>query len=226
MLRLFVALELPQAVRDRLAMLQGGVPAARWVRPDNLHLTLRFIGEVDSGVAQDIDTALGRVHAPAFAIAIDGVGSFGTPKRPRALWAGMQPCPPLQFLHDKVDRAVVAAGLAPDDRKFRAHVTLARFKESPGPRLARWLGDNAMLRIGPIAVGHFVLYQSHLAGEGAIYQPLAHYPLRHSLATEAGDEAAGTHGVAHEEFLEGRDAPDHGQADVPGPADGRHGVGE
>lgn len=222
MVRLFVAVDLPAIVRERLAALQGGVPAARWVRAESLHLTLRFIGEVDYATAGDVDAALGRVRAPAFAIAIAGVGRFGPDKRPRALWAGTDPSPSLQFLHDKVDRAVVAAGLAPDDRKFKAHVTLARFRDRPGPRLARWLADNSLLRIGPVPVDRFVLFESTLGGEGAVYRPVADYP----LTPEPGYQTAGAHGVAHEELLQRRQLPDGGEAEIPGPPDRRHGVRE
>ena len=222
MVRLFVAVDLPQAVRERLSALQGGVPAARWVASENLHLTLRFIGEVDYATARDIDDALNRIRAPAFAVAVAGVGCFGPEKRPRALWAGTDPSSPLQFLRDKVDRAVVAAGLAPDDRKFKPHVTLARFRERPGPRLARWLTDNSLLRLGPISVDRFTLFESTLGGEGAVYRPIAEY----ALASESGHQTAGTHGMAHEELLQGRQASDGGEAEIPSPADRRHGIGE
>ena len=222
MVRLFVAVELPAIVRERLAALQGGVPAARWVRAESLHLTLRFIGEVDYATARDINAALGRVRAPAFDVSVVGVGCFGPDKRPRALWAGTDPSPPLQFLRDKVDRAVVAAGLGPDDRKFKAHVTLARFRDRPGPRLARWLTDNSLLRIGPVPVDRFVLFESTLGGEGAVYRPIADYP----LTPEPGHQTAGAHGVAHEELLQRRQLPDGGEADVTGPSRRRHGIGE
>ena len=89
MIRLFVALELPEAVRTRLSMLQGGVPGARWSTDEQLHLTLRFIGEVDDNVAHDIDDALAGIRAPAFTLELAGVGEFGG-KNPRALWAGVQ----------------------------------------------------------------------------------------------------------------------------------------
>ncbi len=206
MVRLFVAVDLPAPVRQRLAVLQGGVPAARWVQAESLHLTLRFIGEVDYATARDIDAALGRIRAPAFEVSIAGVGCFGPDKRPRALWAGTDPSPPLQFLRDKVDRAVVAAGLAPDDRKFKPHITLARFRDRPGPRLIRWMTDNSLLRIQPVPVDRFVLFESTLGGEGAIYRPVADYP----LSPETGHQAAGAHSVAHEELLQRRQLPNGG----------------
>jgi 2'-5' RNA ligase len=177
MLRLFIALDLPLPVRSRLALLQAGVPGARWVRPENLHLTLRFLGEVDDGIARDLDIELGRIQAAGFELMVDGVGHFGPQRSPQVLWAGIARSEALQFLHDKVDRAAVAAGLAADDRKFRPHVTLAHLRGAHGPRVGRWLADYAVVQAGPIPVGGFVLYRSHLHNEGSIYEPLAEYPL-------------------------------------------------
>lgn len=177
MLRLFVGLDLPDSVRDRLSFVQGGVPDARWLRPETLHLTLRFVGEVDGGTAADLDAALGQVRATAFELWLDGAGSFGPAKRPHSLHVLAARSEPLQALHDRVDRAVVKAGLSPDDRKFLPHVTVARLKGAPRVRVARWLESQAALRVGPIAVDAFTLFRSHLGREGADYEPLGIYPL-------------------------------------------------
>lgn len=178
MIRLFTALDLPEAVRQRLALLQSGVPGARWIRPENLHVTLRFLGEVEESVAEDLDAAFARAAAPGFELRLDGVGHFGPVRKPTSLWAGIERSEALQFLHDKIDRAAVAAGLGPDDRKFRPHVTLARLKgDAKADRVGRWLEDNALFQAGPIRVGQFVLFRSHLGSDGAVYEPLAEYPL-------------------------------------------------
>ena len=191
MFRLFIAVALPEPVRARLSMLQHGVPGARWVPPENLHLSLRFLGEVDGGVAHDLDGALGRVRAPAFTLNLDGVDQFGDRRAARVLWAGVVRSDPLQQLHDKVDRAAVAAGLPPDDRKFRPHVTLARLKETRPkaaalPRIQQWLAHNNLFSVGPIAVDRFVLYRSHLGQEGARYEALAEYALAGSPPGDGG----------------------------------------
>ena len=178
MLRLFVGLDLPDDVRDRLSLVQGGVPDARWMRPETLHLTLRFVGEVDDGTAADLDAALGQVRAATFDLWLDGAGSFGPAKRPHSLHVLAARSDPLQALHDRVDRAVVKAGLAPDDRKFLPHVTVARMKGAPRARVERWLESQAAIRVGPIAVSSFTLFRSHLGREGADYEPLRDYPLR------------------------------------------------
>src|SRR3546814_2214577 len=115
MIRLFTALSLPDAVRSRLAMLQSGVPGARWIRPENLHVTLRFIGEVDQHVAADLDAELARTVAPGFDLSLDGVGHFGPARKPTSLWAGIGRSAALPFLHDKIDRALVAAGLRSEE---------------------------------------------------------------------------------------------------------------
>ncbi len=175
--RLFVALEIPGPVRERLALVQGGVPGARWVRPENLHLSLRFIGEVDEHAAADLDAQLGRITASGFDLRIADVGSFGPDRSPTTLWAGVARCDALQHLRDKVDRAVVAAGLTADDRKFKPHVTLARLKNGRRDRVHRWLSDNAFLANAPFPVDRFVLFRSHLNRDGASYEALAEYPL-------------------------------------------------
>ncbi len=175
--RLFIAIDPSESVRDRLAGLQGGVPGARWVRPDNIHLTLLFLGEVDAPTAADLDTQLGRIGATAFELRIAGVGTFGPARNPTALWAGAARSRPLRFLHDKVDRAAVAAGLPADDRKFKPHLTLARLKGARVERLRSWLSENDALALDPVEVDRFILFRSHLNRDGAIHEPLAEYPL-------------------------------------------------
>src|SRR5436190_24207034 len=110
MLRLFVGIGFPPELKLRLSLLCSGVPGAKWVDPGNLHLTLRFIGEVGEDVAADIDEALARVRARPFTIQLAGTGVFGGGK-PRTLWAGIERQPGLGALHDKIEQALVRAGL-------------------------------------------------------------------------------------------------------------------
>jgi 2'-5' RNA ligase len=178
MIRLFVALELPESVRQRLVGLQGGVPGARWIAPENMHVTLRFLGEVDEPAAQDIDAELARLTAAPFDFTLEGADCFAAgKKKPYALILNVARSEPLQALRDKVDRAAVAAGLAPDDRKFRPHVTLARLKDAPMERVRRWLAEHAIVRAGPMPAERFVLFRSHLGSAAAAYEPLVTYPL-------------------------------------------------
>lgn len=177
MLRLFVALSLTAEIRQRLAGLSGGVPGARWTEPDNLHLTLRFIGEVPEDVAVDIDAALAELRTPAFELTLDGVGVFGTGRRARVLWAGVERNEALGHLQAKVESAVVRCGLPAEERKFSPHVTLARLKDPPADRVGRFLSDRGLFRAGPMPVERVTLYRSRPGNGGPVYEPLRDYPL-------------------------------------------------
>src|SRR3546814_757709 len=157
-MRLFVALALPDHLRSRLAELCSGLPGARWVAPENLHLTLRFIGEVDGRDAEDIDVALSGIHLPRFAIALSGVGEFGDGRRLRSVWVGVEASDMLDRLHAKVEQAVQRAGQPPEQRKFKPHVTLARFKSHPGGRLESYFAARSLFRCEPFAVTALTLY--------------------------------------------------------------------
>ena len=178
MMRLFAALDIPEAVADRLQPLQAGLPGARWVARPNLHLTLRFFGELDDPVAHDLDDALGRLAVPPFDLELQGVTWFGDERKPRQLVVLAKPDAALLHLQAKVDRAAVAAGLGADGRRrFVPHVTLARFNARPGDRLFAWHAQHNLISIGPIRVDRFVLYRSFLGTAGPVYRPLAEYPL-------------------------------------------------
>lgn len=177
MQRLFVAIEVPDDIRARMAGLCAGVPGARWVAPENMHLTLRFIGDVDEGVMQDIDAALTRVHAPGFAMTFSGVGCFGSARRPRSLWVGVEPVDALNTLQSRVEAAVQRAGCPPEGRNFAPHVTLARFKGGGVARLGDYLAANSPFRAGPIDVRQVTLFSSVLSHNGSIYRVEETYPL-------------------------------------------------
>lgn len=172
--RLFVALRPPAAVRERLLDLMEGVPGARWQEDEQLHLTLRYIGEVDARVGDDVAAALAGLHAPAPTVALVGTGRFDN-----ALWAGVRPHDALSALHRKLDAACARAGLVPERRAFLPHVTLARIgrRAAASPEADRWLADTAGLASAPFACPHLILYQSHLGHEGASYEPVMRWPL-------------------------------------------------
>lgn len=177
MIRLFVALDFPPEVRERLAGLGGGVPGARWTEADNLHLTLRFIGEVPDDMAADIDAALAEIESPAFDLVLDGVGMFGSGRSARVLWAGVERSEPLTRLQSKVESALVRCGLPAEERKFSPHVTLARLRDAPKERLGRFLEERGLFRAGPMRIDRFTLYRSHLGKGGAVYEALREYGL-------------------------------------------------
>jgi 2'-5' RNA ligase len=174
--RLFVAIPLPPSVRGRLLDLMGGVAGARWQAEDQLHLTLRFIGEVDRHLARDVDAALSAVHHPAFSIALNGLGTFERRGEPVTLWAGMAPHEPLRALHKKVDQALVRVGVEPDRRSYMPHVTIARLPRGAGP-LGPLVEQSGRVRSPPFAVHDFHLYESRLAPDGPVYMIVERYSL-------------------------------------------------
>lgn len=174
--RLFVAIRPPAAIREQLLDLMEGVRGARWQDEDQLHLTLRFIGEVDRHQAEDIVAALGAIHHPCFEIALAGIGSFDRRGEATVLWVGVTPHEPLKALHNKVDQALVRVGVAPDRRAYLPHITLARLNRSTGP-IDTLLQGSGGITSPPFAVDEFRLYESDLTPDGAIYSVVERYPL-------------------------------------------------
>lgn len=178
MFRLFVGIALPPEIRMRLSVLCAGLPGAKWIDAESLHLTLRFIGEVHGDRAEDIDAALEQVDAPAFDLALNGIDCFQSSGKAHTLWAGISKQPLLAHLRDKVESAVVRAGCEPERRKFKPHVTLARLRGSTdGARLGAFIQRYNHVTFGPFPVDSFTLFRSHLGGEKAHYEPLVDYPL-------------------------------------------------
>src|SRR3954451_24232219 len=130
-MRLFVALDLPWLLRERLSALAGGLPGARWVPPENYHLTLRFIGETPGHKAEDIDVALAGLRARGFSLTLAGVGTFSKGGRSTALWVGGGGNPQLDHLQNKIETALQLCGLDAERRRFLTHVTLAPLENAP-----------------------------------------------------------------------------------------------
>ena len=179
MIRTFVALEVPQALRARLTVLQFFLPLPRRVEPADFHLTLTFVGEQPDPVLVALDEGLQALRQSPFEITLQGVGLFGG-ARPHAAWAGIAPSEPLTRLQAKVDRIARQAGVQVESRRFVPHVTLGRFRP-PAPedalRLERAVVQEARFTEGPWRVDEVVLFRSHPGGEGDHYEPLARYPL-------------------------------------------------
>jgi RNA 2',3'-cyclic 3'-phosphodiesterase len=174
--RLFIALRPPRPMREALLAAMGGVEGARWQDDDQLHLTLRFIGEVDRHVAADIVATLGSVSHPGFGLRLDGIGSFDRRGRIETIWAGVAPHDQVRSLHVAVSRALTRAGIAPEERAFVPHITLARFSRGPGSTAAL-----PMEQLWPPPIeGHFdqfILYESELGSSGAVYSAIERYSL-------------------------------------------------
>ena len=175
--RLFVALALPEHVRSALTRLRRGFPGARWVAEENFHLTLRFIGEVDNRAMDDIAERLDRVREPGFDLEIDGFGCFETKGKVRALWARVPASEELLHLQRKIDTALDSVGVPRETRKFKPHITLARFKDAPLDRVNHFICESSPFRLDPFPIGSFTLYRSFLNRDGPIYRPEVVYPL-------------------------------------------------
>lgn len=176
MIRLFAAVEIPEAIRLRLSLLQGGIVGARWTPPENIHLTLRFIGEVDEATANDIDEVLSDLRAPAFDLTMKGVGEFGG-KEARSLWVGVAPNEALQRLVAKIENALQRMGLEAETRKYTPHVTLARLRDAPLPKVREFLSANNLFDSGNFAVRSFALFSSHQTSKGSLYRVEQTYAL-------------------------------------------------
>ena len=174
--RLFVAIRPPEAIRDLLIDAMDDSPELGWVKDDNLHLTLRFIGEVERPLADDIAAALGRIRAAPFALSLDGIGRFDR-RTGGALWAGVAPKAPIAALAVKVERVCTAAGVPPERRAFHPHITLARFHRRSAAFAEALTARNRALASPPFEVTEFILYQSHLSRHGAHYEAVARYEL-------------------------------------------------
>lgn len=174
--RLFVAIRPPPAIREKLRAIMGGIEGARWQTDAQMHLTLRFIGEVDRHRAEDIAAALGSVGGPPIDLTLNAVGMFERRGRVDALWAGVTPHDALRALHNKVDRACLAVGVPPDRRAYLPHITLARLNRSSGPP-DEFLSLNAGLSSAPFTIGQFGLFESELGREGAVYHIVERYSL-------------------------------------------------
>jgi 2'-5' RNA ligase len=175
-MRLFVALAIPVPAAQSIMLIQGGVPGARWQTREQLHLTLRFIGEVGGRDGAMLDDALAGIEAPGFALQLHGVGQFGN-KQPHALWVGARPNEALAHLQRKVDNAIRRVGQPQDAHKFTAHVTLARLRHSEPGKLIEWLSHHALYTSPEFQVGAFQLYSSRLTSGGSVYTIEQEYPL-------------------------------------------------
>ena len=170
MIRLFIALAVEGEAAEALVALRSGVPGARWSPAQNLHLTLRFVGEVAEPVADDLDAALSGVVAPPFELALCGVGAFEEGGRPTALWAGVRDSAPLSLLHGRCEAAARRAGLKADPRVWKPHVTLAYLGGAAPDRVGAWIEANNLAAIPPFTVDRFGLYSSVRGAAGAKYR--------------------------------------------------------
>jgi len=174
--RLFTGIEIPAAIGERLSFLRGGLPGARWIDRDNYHLTLRFVGDVDMDVAEEIAAALTRIRRPGFMLRIAGIGALGT-RKPHAIVARTEPSTELADLRGEHERIIQRIGLAPETRKFTPHVTLARLRGTVSRDIADYLSVRGGFGADPFPVGRFVLFSARSSTGGGPYVIEETYPL-------------------------------------------------
>lgn len=174
--RLFTGIEIPAELGERLALLRGGLPGARWLDRENYHLTLRFIGDVDRHVAGDIVDALDRVNRSGFDLRVDGIGSLGT-RKPHAIVGRIAPTRGLTELQAEHERLLQRLGLPPDQRKYTPHITLARLRGANTRDIAEYLSLRGGFVGPPFAATRFVLFSSRDSIGGGPYVIEETYPL-------------------------------------------------
>ncbi len=174
--RLFTALEIPRDASLSLSLLRGGLPGARWIDTENFHVTLRFIGDVEGHVADEIAGALDRVQRPGFALTLSGVGAFGG-KKPHSVYAAVAPSPGLNALQAEIERICQRLGLPADPRKFTPHVTLARLRNTSAGDVAHYLSARGNFSAMPFRASRFVLMSSRDSVGGGPYVVEEAWPL-------------------------------------------------
>ncbi len=177
-MRLFVAIDLPWDLRHRIvALAVAGIQGARWVPPENYHLTLRFIGEVPPHVAEEIDLALAALRGQQLDLTMAGVGTFDKGGRANTLYIGVDRNPRLEHLQNKIETALQRVGLEPERRRFQPHVTLARLDNAPEFKLVAFVQAHNLFRAEPFPVEHFTLFSARLGKEQSVYTAEVEYAL-------------------------------------------------
>jgi len=177
MYRLFVAIDLPADIKKELAAMSFGLPGARWVSDEQLHLTIRFIGEVDGAIFSELREALSFINLAPFSYSLQGIGHFPPRGMPRVLWVGVNVTGGIIRLRNKVEDVLRSLNLKPDDRKFTPHITLARLKNTPKARVANFIATNNLYKSRDIKVNEFQLYSSVLSSKGALHYLEGEYAL-------------------------------------------------
>lgn len=188
--RLFTGIELPQSIRNELASLRAPLPGAKWVEAANLHLTLRFAGDIGNRMADEWVAALDEIAISGFEMRLVSVGAFGG-NDPRIVWAGAEAGPELASLAKANERAARAAGLAAESRAFKPHITLARLRYGRVDAVARWLERHGGYASRPFRIDHFTLFSSRPQVGGGPYATEATFPLTGALPGDYLDHGAG-----------------------------------
>lgn len=168
---------MPPKISTHLGLFAGGIPGARWVPPQNYHITVNFIGEVDEGTAGDIDAGLSRLFLPPVSLSLQGFGHFKRGTDPTALYAAVQGPPELSLMKEKVNRVLTVAGAPHDTRKYTPHVTLAYLRHADLDKIVDFIEGHSPFETETFDVLALNLYQSHLTKNGSVYEILRSYPM-------------------------------------------------
>ena len=177
MYRLFIAIDLPENVRRQIRTICTGLEHVKWVSDEQSHLTLRFIGEADGLLLEDLCRTLSELEADSFSLQIQGTGYFPPRREPKVLWAGLKESPELKKLYGKINKALVSCGIMREKRKFTPHITLGRIKGESSQSVAVYLNRHHRFKSPPFTVDQYHLYTSRLTPRGAIHEKLASFLL-------------------------------------------------
>jgi 2'-5' RNA ligase len=177
-MRLFIAIPLPQDVKQKLLDLQQPINGIRWQSQEQMHLTIKFVGEVDQATAGELRDELHTITHPHFAMTIAGIGYFPKGKQPKVLWAGIKENASLQELHKKVEHCCDKNGIAPENRPYKPHVTIGRTKNTPKQAVTSYINQHEPFVLPDIQVSEFALYESKLHPDGARHHRFQTYFLK------------------------------------------------
>ena len=178
MIRLFAALAIPHEIGQALVPRQAGIEGARWRPLESVHITLRFFGDLQETAADDLDLALEAVRGEPLSLCLEGAGFFGEGPDIHAVWAGVAENDRLRVLAGRCESAARRAGLTPEKRSYRPHVTLAYLRRPDPGQVAAWMQSHALLKSPTFEVTRFGLYSSDKTSEGTRYGLERSYALR------------------------------------------------
>ncbi|MDD2732434.1 MAG: RNA 2',3'-cyclic phosphodiesterase [Desulfuromonadaceae bacterium] len=179
-MRLFIAIEIPDDLNNKIVNLRTDIPGARWVPAEQIHLTLAFLGEVEEDDAELLGRELARIKLPEFTLCFRGAGCFPDRHRPHVLWIGLEPEPLLDKLAVTVRATALACGIRREERAFSPHITLARLKEHVPGEIDAFLDQNSRVKLPPFSVREFTLFQSRLTPQGVVHTALMNFQLKHA----------------------------------------------
>ncbi|WP_445666524.1 RNA 2',3'-cyclic phosphodiesterase [Fodinibius sp. AD559] len=177
-MRLFIAIPLPKGVKQKLVGLQQPIDGLRWQSQEQMHLTLKFVGEVNKATAAELREELDKIDHPEFSMTIAGIGCFPEGKPPKVVWAGIKENMILEELHQKVEDRCEKMGIAPENRPYKPHVTIGRTKSTPKRAVTSFINQHKTFALPDIPVDEFVLFESKLYPDGARHQRLQTYLLK------------------------------------------------